>query len=67
MELTNQDKRFLIELRDIPLCGGITKSESKSTIKLVELGLVESKPSSIGNITKIFALTDLGREKARGL
>lgn len=67
MELTNQDKRFLIELRDIPLCGGITKAESKSTIKLVEFGLIESKPSSISNTTKIFALTDLGREKARSL
>ena len=67
MELTNQDKRFLIELRDIPLRGGITKSESKSTIKLVELGLIESKPSSVGNTTKTFALTDLGREKARSL
>jgi len=67
MGLTNQDKRFLIELRDIPLRGGITKAESKSTIKLVELGLIESKPSSIGNITKIFALTDAGREKVRGL
>ena len=67
MELTNQDKRFLIELRDIPMCGGITKAESKSTIKLVEFGLIESKPSSISNTTKIFALTDLGRKKARGL
>ena len=67
MELTNQDKRFLIELRNIPLCGGITKTESKSTIKLVELGLIEGKSNSTGNKIKIFALTDLGREKARGL
>ena len=67
MELTNQDKRFLIELRDIPLCGGITKAESKSTIKLVELGLIEGKSSSTSNKIKIFALTGLGREKARSL